>query len=372
MKLKGNKSLRLYASSFSIHLSRYWHVVCEFFYQPRGHRPHTQKEATMAARKFSRLQATAVASLVLVAAITGCGGGGGSAPAAETPTATVQQVAVKVTSVTLTPSPSGTGSLIDLAATGTNGADGSANLTAVASWTVSMTGLSDYADSSKLSVTTAGRLQVATSATKKVDVVVPSGITSLIKAVASLNGSSASVERNVVGACASNKLTSGITCVDPVLVKVDVAPSGWRRAHFVFDGSVNASVEFNGQAGRPALQFAKLSDNFGANGGWVVTGNEFNGSGDTGTYVVLPSGSVTKVDAIDRRAEASYAFGNEGNKAAGWTVCPTDPDRFWQLPGTTLCVSNPMQFPNGSSVTTTGLNSIIAFSKMKPYVAPPN
>ena len=315
--------------------------------------------------------ATVIAPLALAAALTACGGGGGAAtPAAEVPPVTVQQVAVKVTSVTLIPSPSGAGSLVDLNATGTNGADGSANLTAVASWTVSMTGLPDYADSSKLSVTTAGRLQVATSATKKIDVVVPPGITSLIKAEASLSGTSASVEKNVTGACIGTKITSGVTCVDPTLVKTDLAPSGWRRVHFVVDGNVNVSVELDGQAGRPAIQFAKVSDTFAANGGWVISGNEFNGSGDTGTYVVLPSGSVTKLDSIDRRAESNYALGTEGNKAAGWTVCPSDPDRFWQLPGTVLCVSNPMQFSNGTSVTTTGLNSIIAFSKMKAYVAP--
>lgn len=325
----------------------------------------------MATNRTFRLLATVVASLALAAAFMGCGGGGGATSSADpAPTATPQSTKVTLTSVTLTPSPSGTGSLVDLAASGTNGADGSVNLTALASWTVSMTGLAKYADSKGLSVTSAGRLQLATSATEKVDVVVPPGITVMVKAVASLNDTSASVEKNVVGACASTKLTSGVTCLDPLYVKTDLASSGWRRVHFVVDGNVNVSVELDGQAGRPAIQFAKVSDTFAVNGGWVISGNEFKGSGDTGTYVVMPSGSVTKIDSVDRRSEPSYALGTEGNKAAGWTVCPSDPDRFWQLPGTTLCVSNPMQFSNGSTVTTTGLNSIVAFSKMKVYVAP--
>ena len=229
-----------------------WRMLPRFF-NPRAP-AHTMKEATMA-RNVLRLSATAVASLVLVATLTGCGGGGGgSAPAAETPTATVQQVAVKVTSVTLTPSPSGTGSVVDFLATGTNGADGSANLTSLASWAVSMTGLPDYADSSKLSVTTAGRLQVATSATKKVDVVVPPSITSLIKAVASLKDSSASVEKNVTGACTTGLTPFGATCkfVGKAALSSSLTTS-WISLRQIVAGKVVQMHTFDGK-GLPVMK----------------------------------------------------------------------------------------------------------------------
>ena len=50
----------------------------------------------MAARKFPRLLATAVASLALVAALTGCGGGGSPAVADPVPTVTVQSISTTV------------------------------------------------------------------------------------------------------------------------------------------------------------------------------------------------------------------------------------------------------------------------------------
>ena len=263
----------------------------------------------MAARKFSRLQATAVASLVLVAALTGCGGGGGSAPAAETPTATVQQVAVKVTSVTLTPSPSGDGMLVKVKAIGTNGADGSADLTARASWSVTVTGLG--LNSANLAVTEAGMLQYSGK-----DLVVLPGQSSGVEAVASLNGSSASVKQTVtVQACGAGLMLSGSSCMVAGMtgnmlyyVGTDHADDGTTIVNRSFYAVGNDGTEHKLVLDKfgPVTQFCGMSVKLGVRGGRLISCNGLAGhEGETGTYEVGPN-YLVKVDNVDRRGEADY------------------------------------------------------------------
>lgn len=311
---------------------------------------HAAKEAAI--MKKSLISATMVASLAILAVLSGCGGGGSSsdvppqqmpavvvvtpAPAASAPTVTIQSVAKVTLTTSVVSTGTDIGSVSDLKASDV--ADGVVTDKAV--WTVSVIG---GTPTGALTVSSTGKVLAGGK-----PLVVPVGSTWTISGTATLGGKTVDFSFIVTGKCTDGLTANGAGCKfvgqTAMSDSLTTALSEFRQ---VVGGQVVKKFVFDGVTFPVMKACVSSSASYSR-----VTCLLLDGKSSV-TYDLTVDGKIAVVDNVYHAAELDY--GKALNKVG--TACDSNARTSYLLTSN-VCASNSkvdtfawsLQYPGGVSI----------------------